>query len=282
MHIDLLLAKMLQGYEIVRRNDMTGVLTKICTKCGEEKPATTEFFHRGRGGKYGLTSECKKCRQKYRNENRERIREYNKQYYIGHPDEIKEHTGEYQDVIKQLVIDHYGHACKVCGEARLVFLNIDHIDSGGRKHREEVGRGGNFYLMLVREGFPPGYQVLCWNHNMLSYLERVRANLSTSPLAITARRHLLKLKQLIVSHYGGRCACCGQTNIDLLCIDHIHGGGCKHRRATGIKCGAEFYRQIRNDGFPNDYQVLCYNCGRSVNGGVCPHEAMTSAAPSNR
>jgi hypothetical protein len=36
---------------------------KKCTKCGEEKSATTEFWHRNPRGKYGLLEQCKVCRR---------------------------------------------------------------------------------------------------------------------------------------------------------------------------------------------------------------------------
>lgn len=35
--------------------------TKRCTKCGEEKPATTEYFRKDKTKKDGLYSSCKKC-----------------------------------------------------------------------------------------------------------------------------------------------------------------------------------------------------------------------------
>lgn len=38
-----------------------GNIYKKCTKCGEEKPATTEFFHANKGGKYGLRGMCIPC-----------------------------------------------------------------------------------------------------------------------------------------------------------------------------------------------------------------------------
>lgn len=34
---------------------------KRCSSCGEEKPATTEFFHANEGGKYGLRGRCRPC-----------------------------------------------------------------------------------------------------------------------------------------------------------------------------------------------------------------------------
>jgi 5-methylcytosine-specific restriction endonuclease McrA len=41
-------------------NDTTP--TKICSKCGIEKPATTEFFHRSKRTKDGLNTHCKACK----------------------------------------------------------------------------------------------------------------------------------------------------------------------------------------------------------------------------
>lgn len=49
---------------------------KTCTKCGESKPATTEYFHANKSGKYGLRAYCKECAAAYRVENKERVAEY--------------------------------------------------------------------------------------------------------------------------------------------------------------------------------------------------------------
>ena len=44
-------------------------MTKICNKCGEEKPATTDYFRKAKANKDGLRGQCKDC-----------IKEYEKQY----------------------------------------------------------------------------------------------------------------------------------------------------------------------------------------------------------
>lgn len=36
---------------------------KVCTKCGEAKPATEEFFHPNKGGAFGLRAQCRPCRK---------------------------------------------------------------------------------------------------------------------------------------------------------------------------------------------------------------------------
>lgn len=40
---------------------------KICTKCNEILPATTNFFNPRKNGKDGLHTQCKKCLKKYQN-----------------------------------------------------------------------------------------------------------------------------------------------------------------------------------------------------------------------
>ena len=36
-------------------------MMKKCSKCGEEKPATPEYFHRQKKGKYGVVTTCREC-----------------------------------------------------------------------------------------------------------------------------------------------------------------------------------------------------------------------------
>lgn len=50
--------------------------TKTCSRCGEEKPATTEYFYRHRNG---LRAACKVCIKQHYQANREKILEQQKQ-----------------------------------------------------------------------------------------------------------------------------------------------------------------------------------------------------------
>ena len=81
----------------------------------------------------------------------------------------------------------------------------------------------------------------------------------------------IRLKELIFSHYGKMCACCGEDNFMLLTIDHIEGNGKEHRKE--VSSGTAFWYWIKRNNFPVDFQTLCYNCniGRYRNGGICPH-----------
>ena len=71
----------------------------------------------------------------------------------------------------------------------------------------------------------------------------------------------------ILAHYGETCACCGGT--EWLSIDHINGGGLKHRiEQFGNKTACDqLYRWLIKNGFPDGFQVLCRACNSSKAGG---------------
>jgi hypothetical protein len=48
-------------------------MVKVCTKCKVEKELTE--FHKDKRSKDGLRSKCKSCRRKYREANKERMKE---------------------------------------------------------------------------------------------------------------------------------------------------------------------------------------------------------------
>lgn len=55
--------------------------TKVCTKCGEEKFATNEYYGKQTRGKYGLRSICKECMSKSEKIRRLHDKEYHKKYH---------------------------------------------------------------------------------------------------------------------------------------------------------------------------------------------------------
>ncbi len=97
----------------------------------------------------------------------------------------------------------------------------------------------------------------------------------------SARMHRRNIKLAAFDAYGGPiCACCGESTLSFLSLDHINGNGGEHRRSTGTRqCGEVFYRLLKKQGYPSGYQVLCMNCnwGRSQNGGNCPHKVVSSS-----
>ncbi len=86
------------------------------------------------------------------------------------------------------------------------------------------------------------------------------------------RKYNRELKIEVMEHYGGcRCACCGETTIEFLQIDHVNGNGSKHRKEIGG--GNKMYKWLKRNGYPSGFQVLCANCNFAKGkNGICPHK----------
>ena len=80
------------------------------------------------------------------------------------------------------------------------------------------------------------------------------------------------LRTIIIDAYGGKCSCCGESNVCFLSIDHIDNNGAEERLI--YKGQSTFYNKIINEHFPATYRLLCHSCnlGRYFNGGICPHK----------
>lgn len=97
--------------------------------------------------------------------------------------------------------------------------------------------------------------------------ERTKAN---------SKKYWKKCKDAAYQAYGGYiCSCCGETDSRFLTIDHIDGGGTQHRKQIGR--GGHIFAWLKKNGYPEGFQVLCFNCncGRRINGGICPHKERT-------
>lgn len=96
--------------------------TKTCTKCGETKPATTEYFSPKKRCKYGLSAECKSCGaarsrgyyaankekkreyfREYREANKEKRREYFRGYSAANREKKREYFREYREANKEKI-----------------------------------------------------------------------------------------------------------------------------------------------------------------------------------
>jgi hypothetical protein len=83
---------------------------------------------------------------------------------------------------------------------------------------------------------------------------------------------LLKLE--VMTHYSNgvpKCACCGESFIEFLTLDHINGGGNEERRANKSARNTAYW--LKKNGFPSGFRVLCMNCNFALGKfGYCPHK----------
>lgn len=88
------------------------------------------------------------------------------------------------------------------------------------------------------------------------------------------KRYRDKIRRWALEHYSTSppfCACCGERTYQFLGIDHINGGGRRHRKSLGGSTTAMLNR-MRKRGWPEGFQVLCYNCNLAKGFyGRCPH-----------
>ncbi len=82
-----------------------------------------------------------------------------------------------------------------------------------------------------------------------------------------------KRREIVISHYGGVCACCEESQIEFLSMDHINGDGAKHRRELKKNGHIHIYDWLIKNNFPEGFQVLCMNCNWAKGKyGYCPHK----------
>jgi hypothetical protein len=219
--------------------------------------------------KSGRCIECARIyNHTYRQANKDSIIKWKKSYRKTHRQDINAYAkkthqnNRTRNNLKIKIFDAYGGCrCKSCGIEDLDVLSIDHVEGGGNKHRlkEKISSGPQFYRWLKKNTYPPGYRVLCMN----CQFKEVKSHriLSTNKKAICSRKKRRKTKIQTFTVYGGcRCVSCGIEDLDVLSVDHIDGGGNKHRKEVGG--GHEFYCYLRKNNFPDKdkYQILCMNC----------------------
>lgn len=128
-----------------------------------------------------------------------------------------------------------------------------------------------------------------YKERMRVYAKRRRARLKEHPEVYSKikerfrQRHPLisrvyraRLKRLVLSRYSPelKCQTCGHSDIRALSIDHINGGGTKHRASLGVR---NIYGWLKKNSYPEGFQVLCMNCqfvkrmekGEMRHGSVC-------------
>ena len=83
---------------------------KKCSKCGEWLIASSINFHKDKSKKYGLRSQCKKCKNKrkreYYKENKDEINKRKREYNKKNKDKILEYQREYNKKNKDKILEY--------------------------------------------------------------------------------------------------------------------------------------------------------------------------------
>jgi hypothetical protein len=186
-----------------------------------------------------------------------------KEYGTGYTPYGRKRLKERYIELRTKAINIYGGKCECCGENRYDMLTFDHKKKIPTKDKV---KGVKLTYDVIREyeksGYPnEHYQLLCWNCNMSKGFYGYCPHSYKRPEYYGSegqqKRWLLKIE--VFKHYGNKCEICGETLPELLTIDHINGGGTKHREKVG-----NIYKFLRNNNYPSvGYRILCANCNCS-------------------
>jgi hypothetical protein len=155
----------------------SGAQLKRCTKCGLTKGI--DAFSRNRRHIDGLDLHCRACvRERIRKKKAlhlaeglcvdcGRLRDCHSLNYCSRCLTSRDSTGRSRELRAQVLGAYSGEtlSCVCCGEQQRAFLTLDHVNNGGRAHRRRMGNQG-VYHELRRNGYPPGFQILCFNCNL--------------------------------------------------------------------------------------------------------------------
>lgn len=209
--------------------------------------------------------------KKYREENKELLRQRSKDGHKKFREKERAHCRAHREDriadrkrIKTKVFEHYSGGdikCKKCGNVDMKVLCLDHINFVPISEK----RKDNYWSLMVR-GYPEGFQVLCYNCNFRKRSEdnELFKGRKSERQYVVNVRYQEKLKRQTFEAYGGaKCKDCGELDLRVLCLDHIHGGGGKEQRERGTS-GKNFYLSLKKASFPrkDEFQVLCCNCNR--------------------
>lgn len=73
---------------------------KLCPRCEEIKPATTEYFARHKLKSDGFNANCKECNRRYKVKNRKKVAEWTRRYYQTNKERIDQATRDYRQKTK--------------------------------------------------------------------------------------------------------------------------------------------------------------------------------------
>lgn len=250
------------------------VAGKPCTDPTHER---REVYWSGRNVTVCVT--CKRTKQAEWNEaNKGRVKLTQANWYEANKDTVRVYREANKDRIslvqaerraslRETVFSHYGGRCACCGLSVSSLLTVDHVVAiGGAAAGTRPGTHA-VYRSVINSGFSDEYQVLCQGCNSAKGGHRTACPHRVEPAAPTdsAAKSMRKLKAEAVQAYGGRCFCCGETNVHLLGLDHVNNDGAEHRRTLNLKGnggGVFFYRHLRKNGWPTDppLRTACGTC----------------------
>lgn len=119
-------------------------MTKVCAKCGDEKPATLEFFNKKTRSKDGLQHICKQCDSK----RAKGLYENNK---VRYKKLIAARKKKYLEELNEFIVEYLlTHPCVDCFEADIRCLDFDHV-RGNKFKNISIMKNQTYSLEKIKE-----------------------------------------------------------------------------------------------------------------------------------
>lgn len=181
---------------------------KKCRKCGDEKPATTEYFHKEKRNADGLYSYCKVCKRQYEMDNADRISRRVKERRLANLEQSRARTREWYHQNK---------------DKRAIYLenNKGRIESYLKENKEKIKQRDKEYKERHKEHI---VEYRKWYN--ATKKEVIRARRSTPQGLEKSRKYCQKRRSLkrqleatltpeqweaCVTHFESKCAYCGRA-----------------------------------------------------------------------
>ena len=208
-------------------------------------------------------------RQDYYLKNKSRIFAVATAYYSQNKDKVCQRNRENRRNLRDHFMAIYGRECVCCHETNPRLLTMGHRLNGGRK--EKLALGGWVAMMRNAVGHPDHalYETQCYNCQHISWLEHLNKQKYSLTRSV---RYCQRLRARYFDVYGRSCECCGEDDFRVLSVSHKHDDGTLDRIQHGGQLGV-IRHAIQHPDHDN-YGTLCLNCncGAAHNGGVCPHK----------
>jgi hypothetical protein len=183
---------------------------KMCSTCGETKPATLEYFFKTSKPQNGLSARCKVCcsviKRKWYQQNKETINEKHREWYQQNKEHAKEYSKKYSEAHKTEIKNYYQTKYYKNKEGYLKKAkkyreeNKEHCRVRSKKYREK-----NSEKILAKANM--------WRKTHKEKVsESAKASCQKRRTAKEGLQATLTVQQWnnIVKHFGSKCAYCGK------------------------------------------------------------------------
>lgn len=178
--------------------------TKICSQCGEEKPATTEYFNKWARSKCGIRAYCKMCEKEYNREYYKKNAEKRKQRYEKNADKVKQYNKEHSEERAEYSKQYYKkNADKIKAQAKQYYKD----NKEAHKEYSKI-----YYKENAEELRKQKRQYYRKNKDLLSIKKQKRRAITQKlPATLTDEQW-----QQIKSEFNNSCSYCGMSETEHL------------------------------------------------------------------